>query len=710
MYIIFHKDGSIKESQLNDYVNQGSDGVNFVDVAIDGTLPDAYVASCTYTLPNGDALTDTGVYKSAISTSDGTYAGYRFTLHSAQTQYNGDLLFSLVATDGEGAQLFTYAKTITVNPTAGAKTTAVTWEEYKSLLAQLASYQLQYSASNVRHYATLDDANADISSLTLNQTILVGDSEGQEVYVVTEADGEKSLTLVALGGEALSNAFVHKRSVNGEVQAIHTGLVSYYVDNDDPYMTVSYGTDENDVPSWFVYCLDGDTYAGAITMGAKTYGFFDAHSSETPWLANNGAITKLISPSRTSKIELETGKASLLANTIDLDGTFKILDNGAGLTYTGKAYYDALTVEGGLSVEGSASSYIKSEGNAKALNATGNKTEVSDPSGANSILLDANAVTLSGSAQVEKAPTSDMEIANKKYVDDAIATGGDVKLNMENGTGTGSMQTRDHSKATGDFSYAFGKNLENGTAYSLAVGRDYAMSSSDLFAVGAESVYFGVGLNEAYFLTDKFTVGGTSRFDADATFKGDVTIDGNLTATHFTAIETTSLTTEQSSIGLAKGNTEPITSYIGLYAEKYDGTNYGALAWDKTGTAYVGDATVDKNGKILDPSNTLQPLLTRTDATLLSDGCVLVWDADGMRAEKSPYFSEVTDGLSIASGEYAIGVLSTGISFHAPQLPDVIAVDASGAHCNQTATEDTHIANKKYVDDNAGSPVILRVW
>ena len=727
MYIIFNQDGSIKESQLNDYVNQYSDGVNFIDVVVYGMSTDDYTASATYTLPNGENLTDTGVYKSNIATSLGEMQGYRFTLHSANTQYDGPLTFSLVATKTDKTQLFTYAYEITVNPSAGKKTTEVTWEEYQSLLAQLASYQLRFSSQNVIH-ADLTTATGMISVMPVGQVVLVSDDDDetkQDVYVVvSDATSEtgKKLQMVTLGEDGLKSAYVYKEEVLGEVQAVHTGLVSHYTDKDDENIAVRYGTDEVDVPAWFVYCLDGDKYSGNITMGAKTFNFYDAHDGDMPWLMNDGNLSKIVSPSRTSKLELETGSAKITSNTIQLGEKLAITDQGNTTNFTG-AYvsfgsgtttnFDGeLNAYKSLKVNGSSESYIKSEGNANALYANGSKTEVSDPTGKHSIELNSSGTTLKGTAKVEKDPTEDLQIATKRYVDEAVATGGDVKLNIANGVGEGSLETRETAEANGVYSVAFGKAVSTSVDYSLIVGYNFNMSSSDIFAVGYEAPFFGVGANETYVNSNHFTILGVSRFDEDATFKGDVVVEGNLTATYFTAINTTSLDTERATIGLAKGNTEAISSYIGLYAEKYNGSDYGALVWDNTGTAYVGDATVDKNGKISDPSHTLQPILTRAETSLLSNGAILAWDADAMKAVSSSYFTISNGTLVIANGTAILAVASNGVvlGFGGGGYKEELQVNATGAHVVHEPTEDTGVANKKYVDDHSGSPIILRVW
>ena len=118
----------------------------------------------------------------------------------------------------------------------------------------------------------------------------------------------------------------------------------------------------------------------------------------------------------------------------------------------------------------------------------------------------------------------------------------------------------------------------------------------------------------------------------DVSFKKNVTVAGNLTVSGtFTKVNAETISTKNHTIGLALGNTASIADYLGFYATKYDGTHDGALAFDNTGTAYVGDAVVDANGKITDGSN-MQPLLTRSEASALSDEAILFWDADSSKA------------------------------------------------------------------------------
>ena len=102
-----------------------------------------------------------------------------------------------------------------------------------------------------------------------------------------------------------------------------------------------------------------------------------------------------------------------------------------------------------------------------------------------------------------------------------------------------------------------------------------------------------------------------------------ITIAGNLNVTGTTTvIDTTTLTTRDNLIELAKGNTTALTTPAGFYVNKYDGTNSGALVFDSTGTAYVGDVTISNNN--ISNTSSLQALATRSKN--LTANCILKWD------------------------------------------------------------------------------------
>lgn len=112
---------------------------------------------------------------------------------------------------------------------------------------------------------------------------------------------------------------------------------------------------------------------------------------------------------------------------------------------------------------------------------------------------------------------------------------------------------------------------------------------------------------------------------ADQTINGNVVIGGNVTVNGtVTSVSAENLKVKKKLIVVAEGNTVTLTSPAGLLAPKYDGTNNGALVFDGTGTAYVGDVVLDENGDIDVTKSDLQPLVTR--GTLVN-GNLPKWDS-----------------------------------------------------------------------------------
>lgn len=112
---------------------------------------------------------------------------------------------------------------------------------------------------------------------------------------------------------------------------------------------------------------------------------------------------------------------------------------------------------------------------------------------------------------------------------------------------------------------------------------------------------------------------------AGAAFTGNVTIGGNLTVNGTTTtIESSTLQVKDKLIEVAHGNTTALTTPAGLIVPKYDGTNSGALVFDSTGTAYVGDVTLDTEGNINVANSDLRALAAR-DGTI-ANGNITKWD------------------------------------------------------------------------------------
>lgn len=164
-------------------------------------------------------------------------------------------------------------------------------------------------------------------------------------------------------------------------------------------------------------------------------------------------------------------------------------------------------------------------------------------------------------------------------------------------------------------------------------------------------------------------------FTAKQTFQ-DVQINGNLTAKGTTTtVDVKNLEVEQQLITVAKGNTAALTSPAGLKAEKYDGTKDGALVFDASGTAMVGDVVLDANGNINEAQSDLQDLATRAKPSELTDGHLLKWDAtnkkivDGGEASSGGTVTSVSvkmngsvKGTVTTSGTIDLGTVVTDVS------------------------------------------------
>lgn len=118
---------------------------------------------------------------------------------------------------------------------------------------------------------------------------------------------------------------------------------------------------------------------------------------------------------------------------------------------------------------------------------------------------------------------------------------------------------------------------------------------------------------------------------ANQHIQGSVTIGGNLSVSGtMWTVNSDTLKVKDKLIVVADGNTVTLTSPAGLLAPKYDGTNNGALVFDGTGTAYVGDVVLTANGEIDVANSDLQPLVTRGT---LADGKLVKWNAAKLRLE-----------------------------------------------------------------------------
>lgn len=194
--------------------------------------------------------------------------------------------------------------------------------------------------------------------------------------------------------------------------------------------------------------------------------------------------------------------------------------------------------------------------------------------------------------------------------------------------GVGTTEVYGHVKlVTGDMN---GKANVDGQVPSLNhTHSQYALLSGATFT---GNIQMGTGVNPTIIGAD-----------------GSVTIGGNLIVKGTTTtVESATLKVKDQLIEVASGNTVELSSPAGLVVPKYDGTNNGALVFDKTGTAYVGDAVLDSNGLINTTATgtKLVALAGRDKETNLTNNHVVKWDA--------------TNKILIDTGIDAANILTSG--------------------------------------------------
>lgn len=163
----------------------------------------------------------------------------------------------------------------------------------------------------------------------------------------------------------------------------------------------------------------------------------------------------------------------------------------------------------------------------------------------------------------------------------------------------------------------------NGTNYDIPMDVEVPQTAGDGLTEDATSDAKGsvLKVDETVVRTNK----------ANQHIQGSVTIGGNLSVSGtMWTVNSDTLKVKDKLIVVADGNTVTLTSPAGLLAPKYDGTNNGALVFDGTGTAYVGDVVLKPNGEIDVANSDLQPLVTRGT---LADGKLVKWNAAKLRLE-----------------------------------------------------------------------------
>lgn len=206
MYLIRNKDGSIRKAHTEEYIQQGSNNVNYMDFAIVGLDNSEWSADCVFELPNGEVIQLASSQQQFVVDNE-VFDGYRVYLSSAVLAYSGLLKIIGRNYDASGKILYTYPFTQMINTTAldSSYDAPITIAQYNSFMALLATFLNQYDTHLIRKYKSLEEANADISKLTATEHVLI--SNGKDGYAIyyKESAGSKELTLVAAHGGMADN-------------------------------------------------------------------------------------------------------------------------------------------------------------------------------------------------------------------------------------------------------------------------------------------------------------------------------------------------------------------------------------------------------------------------------------------------------------------------------------------------------------------------
>ena len=196
-----------------------------------------------------------------------------------------------------------------------------------------------------------------------------------------------------------------------------------------------------------------------------------------------------------------------------------------------------------------------------------------------------------------------------------------------------------------------------------------------------------------------------TKFDkAGGTVTGNMVVGGNFTVQgKTTTVDSETLRVTDKLIEVGKGNTAPLTSPAGLITPKYDGTNNGGIVYDHTGTAYVGDISLDSNGNVDVNNSDLQPIATR-NATI-TNGNLVKWDGTNHKLiDAGKNVENLVDKLpaSLRSQAYVRNANGedTGLAYTYTDEGGTLAVrNANGQLQVSNPSQDKDAANKSYADN-----------
>ena len=165
-----------------------------------------------------------------------------------------------------------------------------------------------------------------------------------------------------------------------------------------------------------------------------------------------------------------------------------------------------------------------------------------------------------------------------------------------------------------------------------------AWFAADIYAQNNKKVWHEGNFNPSNYLP---LTGGT--ITGNLTINGNITHNGTIYESHAEQIYTKNdiiIMRESATGGLASGQ------YTGIVAYKYDGSNYGALIYDKDGVARVGDITFNETTKQITNATSAQPLATRDEANNMTNNYFTYWDSTAQKIKTRKITISDVDTLS----------------------------------------------------------------
>jgi len=173
MYVIFNTDGSIKSKQIAEFIQQGNNNVNALEVAFEGYTSSDILLVANFTLPNGQVV----VIHTSSPTSFDNHYGRKILLTDDVTSLSGVVKCNLQVLDAETDKvLTTYTLYLSINEGVSNYEVALMSEyEYRNLIQLINSQQAQYTPG----------IGIDISplkSISIDEEVVVTKEFASETY------------------------------------------------------------------------------------------------------------------------------------------------------------------------------------------------------------------------------------------------------------------------------------------------------------------------------------------------------------------------------------------------------------------------------------------------------------------------------------------------------------------------------------------------